>query len=119
MSRQPEAVGYLRTASRGRDNVQALGAQLQACERTAKAHHTKIRWVFLDFGVSGRTAERPGIYEMLHALDRDQSVGYVITADRASIAGSLSVHQWIERRIADSGCKLLYASDTHRNKRKE
>jgi DNA invertase Pin-like site-specific DNA recombinase len=101
------AVAYLRTASADREDSRlGLERQRQLCDEFAHQLGLRITGTYSDVGVSGLSEQRPGLERLLLDL-ASESIGYVLTADRARLARSVSLARSLEERITRSGANLV------------
>ncbi len=104
---QAQAVAYLRAASKDQSSEHNnLEVQRQICEAMARRLGVRISDSYIDIGVSGLRAERPGLTRLMRDLSRG-GIRYVFTADPARLARSRQLAQSLKRRITQSGASLI------------
>lgn len=100
------AVAYLRIARSDTDSADSLQRQQQRCDELAASVDAQIIASYTDDGVSGRSAERPALSELLRHVERDR-IDIVIAADSARLACDRRLSTELSFQIEMSGATLL------------
>jgi DNA invertase Pin-like site-specific DNA recombinase len=112
------AVAYLRVASQNpADAMVSLESQWCACKDIARRNELRIIATYVDIGVSGLAAQRPGLDLMMSELSMGSLsvcwAPYVVMADTSRLARSARLLLALELQLARYRTRLVTALDGH------
>ena len=83
-----------------------LGAQEHKCRQEAKRRGWKVIKMFHDEGITGATADRSGIFELLDFLEKQNTRTHVLIYDLSRLARDVVTHHTLRKAIRDAGGDL-------------
>lgn len=106
--RKPQAVIYARVATVEPDDKDGnVARQIQLCRNHAATQGYRVARVFSDAGVSGTTADRPGLNAMLAYLESNRdSETIVLIEDMTRLARDIFVHIMLSTHIEATGASI-------------
>ena len=96
-------IAYLRVSTDEQLKGFGLDAQLAAIEKAVGTPDA----IYRDEGISGTTADRPGIMAALDTLNQDDTL---IVAKRDRLARDMYLSLWIEKEVKKRGARIVSAA---------
>ena len=106
----PRAVSYLRVSTGGQVDSTSIDTQREQCRALARAHGLVLVGEYLDAGVSGAVASRPGLDELLAAAAAGE-VEVVLVAKLDRLGRSLLHLLGLIEHLNALGLRVISASD--------
>ena len=106
----PRAVSYLRVSTGGQVDSTSIDTQREQCQALARAHGLVLVGEYLDAGVSGAAASRPGLEELLAAATAGE-VEVVLVAKLDRLGRSLLHLLGLIEHLNALGLRVISASD--------
>ena len=107
-----EGVIYLRVSSAKQvTNGNGLDSQYSACLRYAKDKNIKIINSFRDAAMSGKSIDRPALYEMIQFIKKRKCETFVIFDDISRLSRNTEEYYYIKDKIRRYGGYLLSLKD--------
>ena len=106
----PRAVSYLRVSTGGQVDSTSIDTQREQCRALARAHGLVLVGEYVDAGVSGAAASRPGLEELLAAAAAGE-VEVVLVAKLDRLGRSLLHLLGLIEHLNALGLRVISASD--------
>jgi len=110
------AVIYCRVSTKEQVEGQSLSVQERSCRAYCERLDADVAEVFVEEGVSAKTADRPQLQKLIDYCHRNRkSIGYVVVYDVSRFARDMVVHTMTKHLLANLGIALRSATQSFDN----
>jgi len=113
MSAKARAVVYARvsTEMQAEDQIPIIG-QVEECRNFCESKGWQIVYLYKDEGLSGSTADRPGLQELLHCVrQKPREIDYVVTWKGSRLARNVEDRLAIESLLMRNSIELVTVAE--------